>query len=211
MTGAGKKGFTLLELLISILVIALLSVVVGGALSVAYRSVEKGERKIESSERMKATLALIDAQVQSAILVSLAGDEDGEYAFKGNEESFTFASNYSLWGSDRGYVQVTYRIETEPGGRKSLFLTENTIGIENEREVLLLKGIDKIRFEFLQSGLTESEGGWVSEWDDETTVPSKIRLEIVRGNRQISRVMSIRMQEPNTQQGVPLKTLPAKG
>jgi prepilin-type N-terminal cleavage/methylation domain-containing protein len=207
----GTKGFTLLELLISILIIALLSVLVGGALSMAYRSVQKGEKKIEAAERMKGTLSLMDAQIQSAIPIGLTADDDSEYYFKGASESFTFVSNHSLWGGERGYVQATYRIETEPGGQKSLYLTESTVGIENEREVRLLYGVDDIKFEFLQSGLTETEGGWVSEWEDETVVPSKIRIQFVRGKASITRVIPVRMQEPNTHQKAPAKTLPAKG
>ncbi len=211
MANQAERGFTLLELLISILIIALLSVLVGGALSMAYRSVQKGERKIESSERFKATLALIDAQIQSAIPVTLTAEDDSEYSFKGTRDSFTIVSNYSLWGGDRGYVQATYRIETESGGKKSLYLTENTVGMDNAREAMLLHGMDEVKFEFLETGLAEGEGGWITEWEDETVVPPKIRFEFVTGKRVVSRVIPLRMQEPNSQQQTPQKAMPAKG
>src|SRR5512136_1554467 len=64
---SSRRGFTLLELMISITLIGIIAVIIAGAMRLGYRSVDAGERKIESLERMRVSLTLIDSQIQSEI------------------------------------------------------------------------------------------------------------------------------------------------
>jgi len=47
--GLSERGFTLLELIISIALIALITILTAGAMRLGIRSVERGETRIESS------------------------------------------------------------------------------------------------------------------------------------------------------------------
>ncbi|MDQ7785969.1 MAG: hypothetical protein RDU01_00005, partial [Thermodesulfovibrionales bacterium] len=63
-------GFTLLELTIAITLLALIIIIILGAMQIGIRSVESGEMKIESFERTRASMNILDSQIQSQIPLS---------------------------------------------------------------------------------------------------------------------------------------------
>lgn len=201
-----QSGFTLLELLVSIVLIGLIVAIVGTTMRLGYRSLNKGEKKAEMLERFKVSLNLMDSQIQSGI--PLRTTEEGkavesinQYLFEGKKDSVRFASNYSLMGGQKGYVIVAYRVETGTNDKRTLFAQENTIGMENQKEVKLLEGFDDIHFEYFFKEATAEQGQWIEEWTDTTTIPGKIRIHLVWGNQQISLVVPMRTQSLTAQSG----------
>lgn len=176
-----SSGFTLLELLLSITLIALVIVIIIGALRLSTRSVESGEQKADALERFRTSLSVIDAQIQSQAPLTYEEDAEQKYFFQGGKNSMQFASNYSLWGGQRGYVTVSYDVEADSAGKFFLRLSENTIGIEENRTTTLFEGCDILSFEYFYKAPAEEEGEWVEEWDDNTTIPEKVRLTLKKG------------------------------
>ena len=189
-----QKGFTLLELLISIAIIGLIVLIISGALRLAHRSVESGERKIEQIERTRTTLGVIDAQVQSALPLLQAEDGVKKPFFSGGSGSLRLATNYSLWGGEKGYVLVTYDIESEDDGKQALHISEQTYGIDNTQETTLLQACDEIQFFYFRRDLKGANEEWLEEWTDETKLPEKVMLVVRRGRTKISLTMPLRVQ-----------------
>ena len=189
-----QKGFTLLELLISIAIIGVIVLIISGALRLAHRSVESGERKIEEIERIRATLGVIDAQVQSALPLLQAEASEKKPFFSGGSESLSLATNYSLWGGEKGYVLVAYYIEIEDDGKQALHVSEQTYGIDNQQETTLLQACDEIHFFYFRHDLKGANEQWLEEWTDETKLPEKVMLVIRRGRTNISLTMPLRVQ-----------------
>ena len=199
-----QSGFTLLELLVSIVLIGLIVGIVGASMRLGYRSLDKGEKKALISERFRISLNLMDAQIQSGVPLkptSSTMDETNQYLFEGKKDSLRFASNYSLMGGQKGYVIVAYRVETGTNDKCTLFAQENTIGIENQKEVKLLEDFDDIHFEYFFKEATAEQGQWVEEWTDTMTIPGKIRIHLVWGNQQISLVVPVRTTAMTAQSG----------
>jgi general secretion pathway protein J len=199
-----QSGFTLLELLVSIVLIGLIVAIVGASMRLGYRSLDKGEKKALMSERFKVSLNLMDAQIQSCVSLKTTGttvDETNQYLFEGKKDSLRFASNYSLMGGQKGYVIVAYRVETGTNDKRTLFAQENTIGMENQKEVKLLEDFDDIHFEYFFKEATAEQGQWIEDWTDITTTPGKIRIHLVRGNQQISLVVPVRTTPMTAQSG----------
>jgi general secretion pathway protein J len=212
--GNVQSGFTLLELLVSIVLICLIVAIVGTAMRLGYRSLDKGEKKAEIQERFKVSLRLIDAQLQSGIPLKTTGetgDAINQYLFEGKKDSIRFASNYSFMGGQRGYVIVAYRVETGTNEKHTLFAQENTIGMENQKEVKLLEGFDDIHFEYFFKEATEEQGKWVEEWTDTATLPEKVRIHLVWGNQQIALLVPIRTKPLTVQSGFLFFTLKDSG
>ncbi len=130
---SNESGFTLLELLISFAILGIIVVIIASAMKVGIQAVGKGETKIASIERMRASLNVVEAQVQSQS--GLTYDDNGERKryFKGDKESLQLSTNYSLWGGDKGYAVVSYTVETDRDGKQSLKATETVIGMDNPR------------------------------------------------------------------------------
>lgn len=187
-----EGGFTLLELLISIAILGVIILIIGGALRLGARSVESGERKIEYLERIRASLNIIDSQIQSE--VPLTYDEDGvkKYYFKGGMDSMQFSTNYSIWSGQRGYVIVTYRVESANHGKQVLYASESNIGTNDNKETKLLDTFDRIYFEYFYRDPTEQQGRWIEQWTDATSIPEKIRLHLVKGRMDFSMIIPMR-------------------
>ncbi|OPY79402.1 MAG: general secretion pathway protein J [Syntrophorhabdus sp. PtaU1.Bin058] len=189
-----QSGFTLLELMISIVLLGLLVLVVSGAMRLGYRSLEKGERKTEVLERLTVSCTIIDAQIQSAIPVNVAAAGENPYVLRGTRDSVRFASSYSLLGGQKGYVVVSYRVDTDTNNRHALYAQENVRGIGNGKEIKLLEGFDDIRFEYCLGKKADGREEWTEEWLYDMKFPLKIRVHLLRGDRIISMIVPIRAQ-----------------
>jgi general secretion pathway protein J len=187
-------GFTLLEVIISIALLSLILVIMAGAMRLSYRSIDRGEAKTAYLERLKACFSLIDDQVQSAIPLTRQDDEQGRYFFEGTADRVKFASNYSLIGGRNGYVIVTYTARRAENGTIAFNIEENTVGVDNQREIRLLEGLSAMRFEYYrkESETEQAVGEWVDTWTDELLFPRKIRVTLTFPDRKIAFIVPIR-------------------
>jgi general secretion pathway protein J len=185
-------GFTLLELIISIGLVGIIILITAGAMRLGARSIASGEKKIESLERIRTSLNIIDSQIQSEIPITY--DEEGvrKYYFKGEREFMQFSTNYSIWGGEKGYVIVTYKVESGDYGKQALYASENIIGIDEARETKLLDAFDGIYFEYFYKDPTEEEGEWVEQWTDNVNIPEKVILHLVEGTKDLSMTIPFR-------------------
>ncbi len=206
------SGFTLLELMISIALVGIILVILMAVLRLGFRSVEAGGKKIESLERVRVALNLLDAQIQSA--TSLGYEENGENKsyFKGEPTSLEFSSNYSIWEGERGYVVVSYTVASGDQGKPYLLASENIVGSKNKKEIKLLDQFDKLFFEYYYQDPTVEGGRWVDRWTEPTQQPNKIRLHIVKAGKDLALIIPMKIGETSdvvqatmTTPGSPLK------
>jgi prepilin-type N-terminal cleavage/methylation domain-containing protein len=188
----GKGGFTLLELLISFAILGIIVVIVASAMKVGVQAVTKGEKKMNSTYRFRTSLNIIEAQIQSQSGLTYEDNGEQKRYFKGDGESLQLSTNYSIWTGSKGYVVVSYTIETDNQGKQSLKATENVIGMDNPRETTLFNPMDKIFFEYFYKGPTDEKGSWVQTWTDDATVPEKVKLHLVSGERDFSMIIPLR-------------------
>jgi prepilin-type N-terminal cleavage/methylation domain-containing protein len=187
-----KKGFTLLELLISFALLGIIVVIITSALRLGMHTVDKGERKMNSLERVRTSMSIIDAQIQSQL--PLKTEVDGEYIFYfgGGRDTMQFPTNYSIWGGKKGYVHVSYTVETDETGKHMLTASENVIGLEDTREARLFQGFDDISFEYFYLNPTEETGRWIDTWEDDLNIPEKVRLNISYQGKDVSMIIPMR-------------------
>lgn len=203
------RGFTLLELLISFSIIALIVLIIAGAMRLAYHSVESGEKRAEFLERFRGSISLINAQVQSQAPLTYTDDAEKKLYFTGERELLTLATNYSIWGREKGYAVVTYRVVADDSGRKSITATEQTIGIEGLRETKLLSGFDEIYFEYFYKDPTDEKGSWTDHWTEKTAVPEKMFLHLVLDKKDFSMIIPMwTAVVPPSQVAAPAGTVP---
>jgi prepilin-type N-terminal cleavage/methylation domain-containing protein len=173
-------GFTLLELLISMALLLLIVVILGGAFRLGFRSLDAGEKRIEALDRFRTSVGIITAQLQSAVPLTYEEEGTKKSYFKGNAETLRFASGYSIWGENQRTVIVSYRLESGDDGRWSLYAVERGIGIEEIQEVKLLDNVKHFSFSYFGRNVAEEEGQWKTEWTDDTTAPEKVQITFQR-------------------------------
>jgi prepilin-type N-terminal cleavage/methylation domain-containing protein len=173
-----ERGFTLLELLISMTLFLLIVVILGGALRLGFRSIGAAEKKLDLLERFRTSVRIINTQLQSS--APLTYDEDGarKYYFKGDATNLQFATPQSVWGGENGCVIVSYRLQTTDKGRLALIASERLSGREEVQEVKLFDDLKALSFSYFSREGTEEEGKWTDEWSDNSRYPERLRVNI---------------------------------
>ena len=187
-------GFTLLELTISITLIGLIVLIIVGAMSLGYRSIEAGEKKAIALERIRASFSMIDSQIQSHVPLTYEKNGEIQYYFQGERELMRFSSNYSIWGGEKGYVITTYAVRRGENGKQILYASENVAGMDTQRETVLLDNFEQIYFEYFFKDPTEEEGSWKEQWSEELLIPAKVKLHFMNGNTDLALIIPIRVQ-----------------
>jgi len=187
-----RSGFTLLELLISLVMIGVIAIIITGAIRLGIRAVNKGETKIDHLERTRASFNIIDSQIQSQIPLTFEENGEKKYYFQGDKESLQFSTNYSLWGGQKGYVMVRYKAESDDTGKQFLAVSENIIGSNSNRETRLFSAVDAIYFEYFFKDPTEEKGKWVDKWTDTANIPEKVKLHLIYGEKDIPMIIPMR-------------------
>ncbi len=203
-------GFTLLELLISMTLIVVIIVLTMGAMRMGSRSIAGGEKKMETQERFRTVLSIIDAQIQSHTPLTYTEEGNKKYYFRGDRKTLRFTTNYSIWGGRRGYVIADYRIETDQAGKETLFAGEQVPGIEGRREIRFMEA-SSIYFDYYQKAPDEGEGKWVEFLTEGVAIPEKIRIHLIQGTKNMPLVFPVRVggNIMVVQGGTPIPASPA--
>jgi prepilin-type N-terminal cleavage/methylation domain-containing protein len=180
----GSPGFTLLELLLSVTIISFIILIVVGALRLGFRSVEAGEKKAESLERVRNAITILESQIQSEIPLTYYENAEKKYYFRGGRTFLDMATNYSIWGGEKGYVVVHYQVSQESNGRQTLVVKENIIGQDNSRETRMLDQAAEFYFEYFIRDTSkdpkDEAGRWVDEWVDDAALATTDKLEKIK-------------------------------
>lgn len=176
--GSDCNGFTLLELMIAMVLLAAAVAMVISSVRVGLRSIDAGERKIMSLERVRASVRLLESHLLSAAWVRSSHEvQAGEpqIQFTGDRDGMMLHSYHSLWGGSRGIVSVSYRIIDDGNGRKSLRLVESPRVVTAPREALLIADADDVAFAYASGGENVS---WMERWPDPERFPARVRMTV---------------------------------
>jgi prepilin-type N-terminal cleavage/methylation domain-containing protein len=181
-----SKGFTLLELLISMSLFLLVIVIMGGSLRLGFRSLGAVEGKSDALERFRSSWEIIMNQIQSA--VPLTYDQEGakKYYFKGDATQLQFATSRSAWGEERGGVIVSYRLESGERGRMALYASERSTVNEETREVMLFDDLKTLSFSYFGREVLDAEGTWTQQWDDPARYPEQVKMNLLRDQGEVT-------------------------
>jgi len=185
-----SRGFTLLELLISITMLAVIAGIMGWSLNMAHKTLDKGEKKIQNLERIKASFSTVESQILSLLPYQIDDEGQKKHYFAGSKEKLMFASNYSLWRGTKGNAFVAYEIKTNEKGNQYLEITEQVIGLQTRDESVLFDDCSGIHFEYYLKNAFE-EGKWVEAWpQEEKGLPSKVKINIAYNKKNIALIVS---------------------
>jgi len=188
----GQRGFTLLELLISLTIVSVIVVIMFGALRIGIRAWEKGERDLDMRQRQRIVLDLIKRQLASTSVGEVWGGDQQLVSLKGDTKSVEFVSHIPLTpGNQFGMVYVKYVVKQKKGdeGERLAFRERNvaspdaktSAGNPEEGDFSeLLTGMKSIVFEYLKVRPGEEASRWQKSWDPaiDKGVPRAIRVTL---------------------------------
>jgi general secretion pathway protein J len=188
-----QSGFTLVELLLAITLMAMLLALAYGGLSATTKATYKGQELLEESGSIRVTHQFIRRQLNQ--MQPLAFDvtqdiEERQVVFEGSIDRIRFVAPMPGY-LGRGGPQVQY-LEFADGadGLELLFSHQLLQGFDPiymiEREpIMLLDGVEDAQFEFLKADENGVPQSWSNAWDTPDLLPLAVRLDITfADNRQ---------------------------
>jgi len=186
---ASARGFTLLELTIALVLLALMSAMLFGSLSFAGRSWDGGETKATQVNEMRQTEEFLRAQLgsQYPLRVKKVGEFPLQFAGERNEVRFAAAlpSRVAEGGiyffrlavvrEDDKSRLVQYRVIPDPA-------STDAPNFNDASRSVLADGIAELRISYFgrDSGAVATDAPtWRDRWDDPQQLPLLVRIEVV--------------------------------
>jgi len=180
-----SHGFTLLELLISLTILALILVTVLGAIQVGSRSWESAERRAEENQRTRTLFDTVARELTVLYPLRVKEQNKEVVAFRGASNSLMFATLPQSYGAEPFSHMiriVTYAVEGDRGlvatESYPLFGAAGALGPQEGRVKRLDERVSEARFRYLvPEGKPEEHlpPAWRDSWDpslDDVTSPS---------------------------------------
>lgn len=186
MRNAGRReaGFTLLEVIVSVTLVAAMAVAIWSVFRISLQSWSRGTADIDSNQRHRSILDLVKKQLASIYGVTAPINiESGGVIypiFWGDRESVQFVSLVSLRFHDNpGLTLVSYELRRnqDPATFQLIEREERYIGVDPSREsffdrhdetvVMVFDNLTSFSFEYLDPGnpLQQMPARWVDGWN----------------------------------------------
>ena len=213
-----QKGFTLLELLLTVAILSLIVGIIGGAFRLAIRSWEKGEGKVEEFRKTRIILDKVAQQIKSFYPYWIKKEKKWMVAFQGEPQALTFVSPLSFRSPFiTGLVLVQYFLEddSDPDNGKNLVLRESRVidedslqellegGGKDGLEVVLFSGLEDATFDYYVLPPDSEEGEWRKSWtgEDEEDEEDAEKIKLPQAIR-----ITLKQKPKNQEEGEPLTT-----
>jgi general secretion pathway protein J len=189
MTGAYARGFTLLELIVALMLMALMASVLFGSLRLAAQSWDSGEAKAVQVSEMRQTHEFLRSQLSAQYPLRLRKVAEFPLLFAGERDELRYAAALPPRVADGGNFYFRLAV-VRNGDRKQLVLERVIPDLDAtappdfakaERSVLA-EGIDSVKLSYLGRDVNASDADaptWRDRWDDPQRLPLLIRIEVV--------------------------------
>ncbi len=190
---SNNRGFTLLELIISLAITGLILVVLASSMMLSWRSEEKASEREELSERIRIITQRLTWLIRGAYPFLKATPEGKTLYFEGTEDTLGLVTTSVIREGDDlinspglKWIKL-YPEEDRLMVREKLFYEKDIFEDDGGKTYTIADDIYEIGFEYLDRDNKEGEEEWVNEWDpkDKDYLPAlvKISLKITYQNR----------------------------
>ncbi|HTM08379.1 MAG TPA: prepilin-type N-terminal cleavage/methylation domain-containing protein [Verrucomicrobiae bacterium] len=186
-------GFTLVELVLSMTLLAIMVGILYGSFFLSERAVAKAQARADHSQNLRTREEILAGYIRSAFPYRLSARDASVY-FIGSDRAVEFISSLSTGLGGRGMSRVRISSDLASGGADVSLEEEMPVRVGDKstggggyrNNILLAEGLRGLRFEYLDPGTDTQkfEENWVDEWDgkQKRALPRAIRL-VFRGDR----------------------------
>lgn len=170
-----EQGFTLLEILVVLSLLAVLLVLVGGALLGANRAVSKAQRYTTSLDEMRAAQQFLRTAISEALPLDVTEDDsqtDG--FFVGTPQRLQFVA--TLPGVLGGGIQRLTLQAQKQALQVSFAQLESHTNVARSEPQVLLKNVQDLQFSYRGVSPLGQATGWVNQWPWPKRLPAAVRI-----------------------------------
>lgn len=192
-----EKGFTLIETVIAMTLVAMMAVGLWSAFRISLSSWKRGTDSVDANQRHRSIVDLVKKQMASIYAViapiDLQAGGTAYPVFAGTDSSVQFISLSSLrFYEHPGLTMISYDVERDKTGAYSLVEREaQYVGLEPGREsffdrdvvqpLVVFENLTSFSFEYFDPGDPDRPARWVPEWNakEMTELPAAISMTMV--------------------------------
>ncbi len=187
MTVRRSGGFTLLEVLMVITLLAVLMAAAFGGIRTSIKAIDSGEALIDEVNRLRVTQEFIRHELSRALPLPF-GQEKGtgiNFVFQGERDFMRFVAPMPGYLSRGGAYVQTLELAGTRGGSQLLFTHRMLNGFDLDRlskddvkPVTLLEHLRGGRFRYRGYDDEGKLGDWQDDWKDPSKMPVMVRIEL---------------------------------
>ncbi|WP_395790360.1 prepilin-type N-terminal cleavage/methylation domain-containing protein [Aquimonas sp.] len=185
MSRARSRGFTLIEILVAVSLLALMVLGAMAALSTSVRAVRSGEALVTRTDSVRIAQQFLRQQLSQAMALPFERSDDlgMVYVFEGDDTQMKFVAPMPGHLARGGpHVQIISISRSAKGQRIEFSHAllngyDSDSGSAGERPpVLVLDGLASARFEYRTVDENGEATDWLREWDNPQFLPMMVRL-----------------------------------
>lgn len=180
-------GFSLLEVLMALVLLAVLLAGAFSGIRAATKAMDSGERTIDRSNRLRITQEFLRHEISRTLPLVFGHDKDSgaNLVFQGERGFMRFVAPMPGYLSHGGAYVQSLELARGRNGLQLLFTHQILNGFDLEKRksdeaepVVLLDGIKGGHFEYRSYDEEGKLGDWADEWEDLARTPLMVRIDI---------------------------------
>jgi general secretion pathway protein J len=183
-----SAGFTLVELTIALVLLALLAGVLFGSLGFAGTSLERGEAKVDGTSSMRLAQAFLRANLEEQHPLRMRKIAEFPLLFAGDRDELRYAA--ILPARVAGGGVWFYRLSVDRNSNRAPLVLERVLPDLNASQVpdfrdaersVLAEGIRELKLGYFgrDAGAADTnDPSWRDRWDDPQRLPLLVRIDV---------------------------------
>ena len=173
-----QAGFTLLELMVAMALLALLALALGGGLRFGMQAWSRLDASLDRGESVALSQVLLRRTIEQAIPLPAGGPVAGALDFAGGETKLRFVAMLPARAAAPGLNEVTVALAPSEAG-EALSLSWRPLAGGAGGDKALLDGIAGGRFSYYGSPEPGRPADWQDSWTNARALPRLVALRLL--------------------------------
>lgn len=193
---ASQRGFTLLELLISIMLLALLTTMLFGGMQLGSRQLGSQTDRLDRAARVSLVQGFLRRQLADAQRLTDPPQARGAVAFTGERDSLRFINPAPASAAVGGLEVLSVEFAEEHGRAAGALLLRRRSDEPGAatRESVLLDHVRQAGFAYFGVAASGEAAAWHASWRDMAYLPSLVRLSAVFSDGEVMPEMIVALR-----------------
>ena len=187
MRRAGESGFTLLELVLALALLATMLALAWSGLSFALRAWDAGEANGRRTADLRLSQNFLRRELAEIFPMRWKDAFAVKLAFEADAKHLRFVSSRPAGISSGGLALVGLELESAAAGRSGNLVMRRALPddeakdfapLERGERTLLVPGVETVAFDYFGAENDMIEPRWVNEWTFASRVPQLVRLRV---------------------------------